>query len=402
MYYSHLGRDRWKIKIDKLSILFVSNALYIFYTFWFQYSYTEISGMMTMLGILILISLLVNLRGVLFYSLLYPVVFFVGYSFIVNLIMGQPVSIIIQLVQYVLPCLGVYTYCALSRKRWKKIIWIITLACFFLSIALLQKGSLSYSGALRIVGLNENTASNYLTFGLMDSLLLIRFDKGKKPYYHILLIVMRVFMIVAQILCASRRGFIIMLFIISCYLYSVYRIRLNKQGGLRILFVLLVAIALGFLFFNYADRFMSTTIYQRFLGAYDTGDTARRRYQEIAWALFTSSPIIGKGLGAVASVAGVYSHSLYYELLACTGTIGFSVMIGYLIYIINRLFKNYKANFLINNDVSFESFFLFWFAISTLISGIAMVYIYESYFYIMIALLVAYIRIMRSESLSTK
>lgn len=402
MYNSQPTRKWWKIKIDRLSVLFGSISLYIFYTFWFQYSYTEISGMMTILGLLVLISVLINVRGLSFYSLLYPVVFFLGYCFIVNFLKGQSLSIIIQLVQYMLPCFGVYTYCVFSRKRWRRIVWVIAIACFLLSIALIQKGSLSYSGALRIVGLNENTASNYLTFGLMACLMLIRFEKGQRLYRNIFLIVMSVFMIVAQIFCASRRGFIIMLFIIVCYLYSVYRIRLNRKGGQRLQFILLIIIAIVFLFFNYKDRFMSSTIYQRFLGAYDTGDIARRRYQEIAWSLFTSSPVIGKGLGAVASVAGVYSHSLYYELLACTGINGFAVMIGYFIYIIIRLFKNSKTNMQMDNDVAFESFFLLWFAISTLISGIAMVYIYESYFYIMIALLVAYIRIMKTESMSNE
>ena len=126
---------------------------------------------------------------------------------------------------------------------------------------------------------------------------------------------------------------------------------------------------------------------QRLQGLYTGGDVRRNYYHHAAIELFKKSPLFGKGLGAVSNEIGMYSHSFYYELLACTGFAGTAIM---LIYIIRELIcfgKNSLKRFIKDSEIRVYSRLMFWYTCAILICGVAVVMIYDSYFYVILSIL---------------
>lgn len=135
----------------------------------------------------------------------------------------------------------------------------------------------------------------------------------------------------------------------------------------------------------------STVLGERLTGNMIGGDAARTRYHKFAMEQFSKHPIVGVGVGGINYLQGVYSHSLFYETLGCTGLIGSLILaitfVKPLKSLIKRLFDN-KKNADQKSKVYFnKTFFIYLLAI--LISGVAVVMIYDFDFYISLALIAA-------------
>lgn len=204
---------------------------------------------------------------------------------------------------------------------------------------------------------------------------------------------MNAIVIIAQISAASRRGFIVIILFVS--LSIIFALIPHKSGNrskkrmtLYIFFVVAIAVALVY-FKNYLLD--STVLGARLMGSFDGGDAARAKYQAFALEQFRMHPIWGIGLGGIAYHMGAYSHSMYYELVSCTGLvmtmIFFAGFLGFGVkyWKINKQYRR-RGNCKEIVYVSTECFF-FW--LSLIISGYAVVMIYDFYFYLSVALLTA-------------
>ena len=95
----------------------------------------------------------------------------------------------------------------------------------------------------------------------------------------------------------------------------------------------------------------------------------------------------------------MYSHSLYLELLASTGIVGSFVFLGLLfvkeiVFLIQN--SSDKCDMNIRKVISCRLVLVF--IISILIGGIAVVYLYDLYFYIMISLILSHRKIILLEN----
>lgn len=376
--------------IQKDSALGLFVEIYIVYTFWFQYGLFEISGLLSLLGIIILVLCLTEIKKITRYKLLLPIVIFFMYLFVISLFNNISMHYCIVIWKYFIPCLGVFSYASKSEKHFRKILLTICVSCFLLAIFLILKGQVNFEGAYQLSNLNTNQASNFFTIGFFATIFLIDLKKIKS-IRNIFYVIISFMLCVAQIMCASRRGFIIMLFLIGAYIFCVMKVVLKKNYSMKILAIIIVCVAIVFLFSTYGHVFMHSAVAKRLSGENTTGDIARARYQAIAWELFKKKPIVGNGLGAVEHIAGAYSHSLYYEILSCTGILGTVILLSYFGVIIKKISYIGKKIYEKDNIYSFQASIIISFVISFLISGIAMVFIYESYFYIVIAVLCSFI-----------
>lgn len=382
------------IVIHKDSFLGIFVMLYILYTFWFQYAVVEVSGMLSILGLTILGLTIIEIKSLNKYINLIPLIIFWILLVGISLIKGSMISIqyTFEIAKYLIPCIGVFTYATKSEEHFRKILSIIAFACVLLAISLCIKGEVNQEGARQLFGLNTNQASNFLTIGFFSTLFLIDLKK-LAVFRNIYYITLCVVMCFAQILCASRRGFIIMIFLLTGYIYCWLSIMLKNKYVMKFIIIFMILLIIAFLLSTYGSVFADSAIMRRLSGENTTGDLARARYQTIAFQMFKQNPLIGKGLGAVEKVAGAYCHSLYYELLACTGIMGFSVIISYLLYMIRKTWKLREHYIKCNREKAFQACFVMIFVVSLFVSGVAMVFIYESYFYIVIAIICSYIYI---------
>ena len=376
--------------VNKDIFLYLWIALYIFYTFWFQYSFFEVPGILSISGGVILLLTVIEIRRLRDYSLMLPLFVFLIFLFLISIFNTGTINYTILIMKYLIPCLGTFAYARKSRKHFVRIIGTVFAACLFVAISLIVSGEITYDGALQLNNLNINQASNFFSLGLTFGLLLIDIKKGL-DIKNVILIFSMVLLCAAQIMCASRRGFLVMLFLVVTYVFSLLNTIFKKNYYLKIIIIITIVTICFFLLSIYGSNLSALPIFERLSGNNTTGDAARMSYQAVAIQIFKNNPIIGSGLGSVALVLGVYSHSLYFELLACTGIIGFIIIIGYLLFLFFKINKIRIIRKHSQNMDAFYDLFMMIYVLSIFISGIAMVFIYESYFYIMLAIAASYI-----------
>jgi O-antigen ligase len=210
---------------------------------------------------------------------------------------------------------------------------------------------------------------------------------GKIIYLASILMVLLV-----QVLTASRRGFIIALAFCMLAVFFAILPRYTKKYSVRrlawvTLLLLLIAVAIVYLG---SYILYETALGIRLSGKFISGDSLRDYYKLIARQQFSKHPVLGVGLNGLKSVMGVYSHSLYYETLACTGVVGAIVLFTTLLLLGKKMFMNiYKVAPKHPDKLYISRLSFFFFLSAVVIAGLAVTMIYDFWFYICIAILVA-------------
>lgn len=282
-----------------------------------------------------------------------------------------------------------------NRRRNLKIVLIIfSSTAIVLAISLLTKGILTKTSAITVGAYNTNALSSTLILGAFTTLLLIQ-EAKIKPFKLILFGgVLIEFM--AQIFAASRRGVGVHALMLLVYVVIASRMKIDKNRKIKLIGLFVVLFVASYLLLDYFREMINTlVVVQRFLGTASTerGDYLRETYQAIALKLFLSNPIFGVGLGGVTREIGVYSHSLYYELLACTGILGFSLMIGFFTRLLKYFIFKSKKNLYSTKQVILENRMSMWFCLCILLSGIAVVFIYDVSLYYTFGIITAIINV---------
>ena len=376
--------------VERLSLITIS--IYIIYTFWYQYFFSPVSGFLNLVGVVMLLLSVIKIQTNLnFYNRILAVGGFIIYCMINGLIFSNNVSLsmelLTQIVKYCIPLYAIYIYIQSDEKRFDEIMQIVILACGLLAISSFFKSMYTLTYAAGIInegGLNANVFSSYMMLGVISCTFILTKSNGLKKYA---LYVLLVTIIIAQLNAASRRGILICIFIVLAYFHTIITVR-SKQGIVSKMLTVFLVISIIFIIANEFSALSSSFLgIQRLQGLYTGGDVRRNYYHHAATELFKKSPLFGKGLGAVSNEIGMYSHSFYYELLACTGFAGTAIM---LIYIIRELIcfgKNSLKRFIKDSEIRVYSRLMFWYTCAILICGVAVVMIYDSYFYVILSIL---------------
>lgn len=384
-----------KLIIRKDTVILWVIGVFLLYMLWFQYAFSEYGMIMPICAVILGAYIVVNYRPINFYKYLIPVFVFLAVSFlscVLSDFASLGLSLLERILKYIIPMIAIYVYIGKSLKKLENVLWITSISCVLLAFSTLIKGVSTLTGAITLGDLNPNVLSTYLMLGLISNIFLLtsRVSSFKKKVLVIFIIIGAV----AQLAAASRRGVLIFAFLCVIYFFVKDAVSLNKTNIIIRILGILVLVTLATLLF--ADEFLSglnsTVFFQRLLGIGTAGgDNARAYYQGVASQLFLGSPIMGKGLGAVQRYAGVYAHSMYYELLACTGLVGttcalsFFLKIGFVCLKIRKFSKD--------SLVSANLYMILWSAVALLITGLAVVLIYDSVFYVLLAILGASINV---------
>lgn len=371
----------------------------IFYSFFFQYAVKAIGGAMFGLCALLILFCFVQVflvqKGRITKSYLDPIVLFVIISVIFTLgftAKGYGTDLSVRMIEYVLTSYSIYLLLRECHEYIEIVFWGTSLAITLLALATFIKGvAVSSSGAIGLEGLNSNSMSSFLLIMYFTSFCLLY--KKRRFLIRVLLLFMIAVVAVAQVSAASRRGFIVLvLFTFLSLVFGIIPLKSENKSKRRYFFYVLLLFGIGIALIFLQNYLLEKTLLgARLMGAYDGGDVARNRYQTFALQQFKEHPLLGIGLGGVAFHMGAYSHSLYYELLACTGILitlifAYGIMKMFRAYwLSNRFFMafdNQKAN-------TYFSRIGFIFLFCILVSGIAVVMIYDFHFYYSLALIVA-------------
>lgn len=369
-------------------VTFLAMSAFILYTFWFQYAFTGIGLPYAVLGVMMAVLFCMRLHlNWRFYKSIYFIIAFLFCCTVATLLsanMAESVSWVVKITLYILPMICLYNYVGTNKKRLNNIMVVFLIAILGITLTLLLIGEYNKNDALVLGDLNPNAFSNFLLLGLIANVWCLNFSKSKFVKFLIIAIIIVEF--IAQVLSSSRRGLVVFIFIIGAYLFTIYTTRYKTNVKLWVFTIGVVAIV-GMLLLTHleelAERFSVLQKFTNELGQHS--NNTRHRYQDVAWKMFEKSPIFGKGLGAVAQKIGLYSHSLYYELLACVGIVGAGcVLLPLMSMALNFLFPPANKGLKVQDKIGIKM--TAWHIVALLISGIAVVYIYEISFYIELAL----------------
>lgn len=365
--------------------------LYFFFAFFAQYTSFSIPRVMSTLCVLLLIFDVINLHRLSFYRNLGIVFLFGGYiiinSFLFALNRQNALENCVNLIAYMSVMTAIYIYVESNTTKLLDILWGLTIPISCLALFVLVAPTTLRSGAITFGSLNVNDLSSYIAVGITADLVLLSYYFDKKTIRSIILASI-VIEIIAQILCASRRGIIVVGIIILGYIYFFIDVRNRKHWLKRILILLVVGLII---FMGLSDIVENTdlVVVQRLTQHENTvaGDIVRKRIQGIAYELFKQYPIFGTGYGYMTAYAGLYSHHMYLELLACTGVVGLLIIISYIVY--SGVFFWLRGKTIKDPRYSLMSQGVFLLVVSTLAGGLANVYIYHMHFYVMLAIIAA-------------
>lgn len=374
-------------------------GIFFIYAFWYQYAYNPIGMGFPLIGGVILFLSLCNLKwNCGFYNYLLPVFVFVAYVTVFGLIESRNVTTskvyVLNICEYLIPMIGVYTYIDSDYRKLLRILKMLVISIMMIAFSSLLSGHVTNTGAIIVGTLNANVESSLLALGTISAIIL--FSSSQTKFYEKMILSGAILLFAkTQIDCASRRGFVVLVFLILTGMLIVIQTKYKDNKLIKWLVLLIAICALLVIITTFSETFEGSVLFERFSLKANEGDRLRKVYQAKALSLFLQSPLFGTGLGYVESYVGMYSHSMYYELLACTGIIGTFILVGDLIINMLRLFSD---SFKIDDDygdlkICARCMMIFVGAI--LLGGFAVVYIYDMYFYVILGLIKASCKVIR-------
>lgn len=377
-------------------LMYFSILLFLLYSLWFQQVSTSLGGALSVFGIVFLALIALKIYHVNFYAELN---LFIAFSIVISLetflfayYRDVSMNMLLTHYKYVIPLIAIYTYISGSERKLQKVLWAVTISIDLLCIASFVSPVISKTGAVSVGTLNVNVFSSFLMLGLLCELTLF-LNRDITKIGKSILALSGLLAFVVQINTASRRGFLVFCFILAFVIWQSVRLEFRGKPVVKILFMVMLVIGALLAFVSFVDQFGDTALMTRLIGgSNDTseGDRMRSVFQAAAWRLFQNDPITGAGLNSVSVVAGMYSHSFYFELLGCTGIAGFILVMGYLSRSL-FLFNGYMNEAVEAGDKNamYLSLCGETLILAVLICGYAVVMIYDMYFYIIIALIAA-------------
>ena len=367
-------------------------AILFLYVFFAQNVFSSVSGMIIVFCGLSAIFWIANVlfinNGSIRINYMFGIACFVIVSLIASFVcsnsLQDSLDVGFRMIEYLIIGCSLYAFITSYPQRFISIIrymWLsITLLCIFV---LFDGTEVTGAGAIGIKTLNVNLLSSYIMIHLLCGFILIGNTSRKiETIIYSSSIGITLFV---QILSASRRGFIVACaFLLLAVVFGIIPRYAKKRIILKNFIIICLLIALVFI----SDYVMNKTLLgQRFLGNFNTGDALRKVYHDIALREFLHNPIFGIGLNGLKSVMGVYSHSLYYETLSCTGLIGTAILVVSVFSLGLSLYKYSKRSTSNNVKDVYITKICFLFLGALLVAGIAVTTIYDFYFYICLAVM---------------
>ena len=389
--------DLFRINNVKEKVLLFVLAVFFLYSFWYQYAYRPIDSALIVLAILMAVLALPRVFCCSEYSEISGFLLFFAYCVISSILLGSARSVSIDLVvsqvQYLIPLFAIYTY---ASQKWRNYLWInrlLVFTCVVLSVSLRVRGIQTNTGATVIGELNANVIASLLTIGTLSTLILLCFEKNR--IMKILILLSTIIILSAMLDVGSRRGIVVLLFLVISAIVVFINEKYRGKYGIKIVIIFSAVLMVLSILINIEVLWGDTVAIQRLLAGTNTGDIERVRIQSIAWDIFSESPLYGKGLGIVSVRAGMYAHSIYYELLAGTGVVGGLLILFYFAKKIFELFQCHKSIASVEKGNRNLSMILCIGIISILLTGMYVVLIYDMYFYIWVAVIASGIKLIK-------
>lgn len=340
------------IKLNKYLLI-----LFMIYNFWYRYafSYNQVImyvGVFITSVISLLIVLLNRANRKSFPKGLWMWVALGVYALIFGVLVATDTgSLLSSLLKYFASLAICFSVCIVSDNE-DSLDWLLNT---ILVIAFLISYTTIFAGyGTRRISMGENHNTNYLGIFLVYGIfcLVYRYHNKNKNLLRVLVkIVVAMIFLFVIVLSGSRKALIAAAILFIIWSIAVLRDFRNENRFLQFFGMLLLLFVTSYIGYRYFLPFyMGSYSYERMMGLLtDTSGNVRWTLMKEAKGIFFNHPLVGVGFNQFHyySIYDTYSHSTYFEILACCGIFGaailFAPFISAGITVIKRLrYGNYQ------------------------------------------------------------
>ena len=374
------------IKKQQDFVLKIFTLLLFAYLFWYKETYGE--NKMVLYGLIVVftvLSILFSLKngGETRISLPFMLKIYISfglYAFLSGLFVSASLTSflgsVVRYFVFVVICYDLYLiYSVEDSIEW--LLNIFVFCAFVCSFQLLFFGY-SYNNGVVVRTLGSLNNPNKLALDFLLGLIGLVFDY-RRFNKHILVNSMLVLLFLYSIiLTGSRKFFISSIALLVVWLYNyVKRGIVWKNSAKRIGAIALFACVCCGAGFYFIRSFSDFALFQRLsrLGSSNGSDLRRILYVE-AIETWLKHPFFGVGYNQFLeySSSGLYSHSIYAELLSCTGLFGFLLFMLPVLYILYSMIRDLFSD---KSKRNYQSAMLLVIVLLELFLGAGQVLIYE-------------------------
>ena len=270
--------------------------------------------------------------------------FFLLLVTIVTLITGSLPSSFLRFVAQIVLCIVLIAIGPLNKREedlLKNVFIIASLVYALLAIrSCYQLGAARYYHS-SIMLFNASLDPNFIgiPFVAASAFVLNNILEGKK---RLLNVVCYIVFAIAIVYTASR-GNMLCLILSNALVVLFYLQKKNVHILVKILWVAIIIIAIGYLFGYLKSNF--TTQWERMTNFADGADNGRFDLWAKAADAWMDSPLFGKGLGGMYRIEGKATHNTYLQLLSETGALGTILFLAFMLRLLKKMFKTDKVYF---------------------------------------------------------
>ena len=239
---------------------------------------------------------------------------------------------------------------------------------------------------------STNDIGSIMAFGCFAVL----FAFGLKEHRGLIKTIIKIGYIIAAVsvifLAGSRKSILAVLILFALLFLLCGKDLFKNMSSTRFILVTLLIIgAVVFVYFYLLPNVENTDMYQRVWGRKAEGaaesDLGRIGLYERALIYFFEKPLFGLGFNGFSSLTGSYTHSVYVEPLACSGTLGLLYLAPYVMILVKQI-KLIKENQVLSEERLWQKELLAFY-ISFLFVGLGIPYIYKDIPCIILAMFIA-------------
>ena len=241
--------------------------------------------------------------------------------------------------------------------------------------------------------MNTNAIGLFTMVSALIAAYNVLFDRTSK-IKTVICILVGIFCFIVSMSAASKKS--VLLLLVACFCFWLYSSLGNRHlfKQLKYIFLLVASVLVLFWLLNTLPIFSGiasrmTSLLESSGGGGTVSEINRMKFIEQGITIWGENPILGAGTAASIYYFGVYTHNNIIEMLINTGLIGLCLF--YAAYPVTAYkYLAYAKSYKDHNMVSVLLFALF---VGVTICGFALVYYYERYFMILIAVVMTAIKI---------
>ncbi len=287
-----------------------------------------------------------------------------------------------SMVTYFCFLIVLFDCCVISQRdgNWIWLFKILFITALICGVYIIFWGKPKINGGVTVITLSRDNNPNSLAFVMIAGIYALIISKNKilkKQILQNLCVLMLLYIIV---LSGSRKALIsaciILLIWIVSNLIILKKQHNNKSNGITFICICLFIVAvIWFYKTHFMDSSMSVRVMRLLGGQEDTSNENRIELYKYAIDVWKQHPIFGIGFNQfrVYFWDNTYSHSIYAEVLSCTGTIGTIIFFLPIFYIILQMVRCARNTF---SDDKYMNIMYIAGMIAELFLGVGLIWIY--------------------------